>query len=356
MEYSPSILICVLNWGYGHSARCTIIAKHLLSQGHKIYLASDGDALIYLKEHLHDCTFISLPKYNIKYTKSGKWLILKMIGTFFWMIPKFCKEWLIIQKSVQKYRPDVLLSDTRPFCHTFKIPSIYLTNQMEIRPFTLGSIHRLQMRLFDRIWIPAIKQDLIGGYTTKVFKNLKKKTDYIGYLPNFSDFTSEKKEKKYFIAAILSGPEPARTQLENIVIQAFQQLDKPTVIVRGLAGASHTPNYHGNMVTFDFMPLDGVAEILSESEIYLGRSGFSGISMLIGLDIKAIVIPTKGQPEQEANAESMSRNRIAIAYDQGDFDLRRALEDIKGIQSMKNIKNLRLNFSEFLKDVQPLKN
>ena len=348
MNTPLSALICVLNWGYGHAARCTIIAKQLLQEGHPVYIASDGEALIFLKNHLEDCTFISLPEYRIKYSKSGKWLVLKMIFTFLRMLPVFVTEWIAIQKSVKKYAPDILISDTRPFCHTFKIPSIYITNQIEIRPFTLGAIHRLQMRLFDRIWIPAIREDLIGGYTTKVFKNLKKKTDYIGYLPNFSDFTREKKEKKYFIAAILSGPEPARTQMEDLVRRELKKISKPSVLVRGIADGSQTPVVEGQIKIFDFLPLEGVADIVAQSRIYLGRSGFSGISMLVGLPIKAIVIPTEGQPEQKANAESMAQNRIAVVCNLKNFDLTTALEKIQNIESLQHIRNNRFNFSELI--------
>lgn len=351
MKNSPSVLICVLNWGYGHAARCTIIAQQLLAHCHKLYVASDGDALTFLKNHLENCTFIQLPEYKIKYSKTGRWLILKMIFTFLMMLPKFIQEWINIQKAIKKYGPDILISDTRPFCQTFKIPSVYITNQIEIRPFTLGAIHRLQMRLFDKIWIPSVEGDPIGGFTTQVFEFLKKKTTYIGYLPNYKDFTSEKNEIKYYIAAILSGPEPARTQMEQIVRQEFKSIDKKTALVRGIAGGSQICNVEGNMDVFDFLPLDGVAEIVSQSEIYLGRSGFSGISMLIGLNIKAIVIPTQGQPEQEANAESMRRNGIAVAYNQDIFDLKRALEGLRNVKTLQNVPNKRLNLSELLNTI-----
>ncbi|MFN3952011.1 MAG: glycosyltransferase family protein [Thermaurantimonas sp.] len=349
METPPSVLICVLNWGYGHAARCTIIAKQLLQQGHRVYVASDGEALTFLKNHLENCIFIPLPEYRIKYSKSGKWLILKMIFTFFWMLPIFVREWIAIRKSVKKYTPDILISDTRPFCHTFKIPSIYITNQIEIRPFTLGVIHRLQMRLFDRIWIPSIEDDPIGGFTTRAFGHMKAKTTYIGYIPNYSDFTTEKKEKKYEIAAILSGPEPARTQMENLIRQELKKISQPTVLVRGIAGGSETPRVEGHVIIFDFLPLEGVADIVSQSKIYLGRSGFSGISMLVGLPVKAIVIPTQGQPEQEANAASMAQNGIAVAYRQEDFNLTHALEKIQSIKSLQHIKNHRCNFAELIK-------
>ena len=302
-----------------------------------------------MKKHLSNCIFIPLPQYKIKYSKSGKWLILKMIFTFFWMLPVFVKEWIAIQKSVKKYTPDILISDTRPFCHTFKILSIYITNQIEIRPFTLGFIHRLQMRFFDRIWIPSAEDDPIGGNTTKVFGHLKEKTSYIGYIPNFTDFTTEKEEKKYEIAAILSGPEPARTHMEKIVRKEMKKISQSSVLVRGIAGGNQTPREEGHLKIFDFLPLEVIADIVSQSKIYLGRSGFSGISMLVGLSIKAIVIPTQGQPEQEANAASMAQNGIAVACRQEDFNLTQALEKIQSIKSLQHIKNHRCNFVELLK-------
>lgn len=340
--------MCVLNWGYGHAARCTIIAQHLLNSGHTIYLASDGDALRFLQKHLPGCTFIALPEYNIRYSKSGKWLILKMIFTFFRMIPTFVREWFTIQKAIRQYKPDILISDTRPFCHSSKVPAIYITNQIEIRPFTLGVVHRLQIRMFDQVWIPAVEGDPIGGFTTRVFGSLKSKTHYIGYIPNYQDFTNVKKDKKYFIAAILSGPEPARTNMEKLVLQEFKKIDKPTVLVRGVAEGNSTPYYDLHTEIYDFLPMKDVAEILSESEIYVGRSGFSGISMMVGLNIKAIVIPTQGQPEQEANAHHMAQNQLAVAQEEEGFNLAKALLQAQNIHSLSSIRNIRLNFSELL--------
>ncbi|MFN4300255.1 MAG: glycosyltransferase family protein [Thermaurantimonas sp.] len=352
---NPSVLMCVLNWGYGHAARCTIIAQHLVNSGHKIYIASDGVALRFLQKHLPECAIIPLPEYNIRYSKSGRWLILKMIVTFFRMIPTFVKEWFAIQRAINRYKPDVLISDTRPFCHSLKVPSIYITNQIEIRPFTLGFIHRLQIKKFNQVWIPAIEGDPIGGFTTKVFGNLKKKAHYIGYIPNYQDFTTKKKEKKYYIAAILSGPEPARTNMESLVLQEFKKIDKPTVLVRGVAGGSSKPYFESHTLIFDFLTLEKVAKVLSESEIYVGRSGFSGISMMVGLDIKAIVVPTQGQPEQEANAHHLALNRLAIAMDEKNFNLAKALCELENIYSLQNIKNTRIHFSELLKTLAPLK-
>lgn len=338
---SNAVLYCILNWGFGHAARSSVIIKILLSSGFRVIVASDGAALKFVKQHHPNLRIVQLPEYNIRYSKRPKWLIFKMVITYFRSIPKFFTEWLIINKLILKEKPLLLVSDTRPFCHSFKIPSIYITNQIEIRPFIFGILHRYQMRIFSQIWVPSTESDPVGGYTTKALGAVSKKIRYIGYYPNYEDFDVRDFEKRYCVAAVISGPEPARTQLEKLLFSELQKLQKPCVLIRGLANGNQVPSYIKNIEVYDFLPLDKVAMILSQSSFFVGRSGFSGISIMIGLDIKLILLPTSGQPEQEENARSLQSRNLALVYDLENFSIQKALSEAEKISSLRNVKNSR---------------
>jgi uncharacterized protein (TIGR00661 family) len=352
MSKSNSIVLyCILNWGFGHAARSSVIIKNLLTSGYQVVVASDGAALEFIKKHVPEINVLKLPDYNITYSKRPKWLIIRMIFTFIKLTPKFFVEWITIHNFIKQEKPVLLISDTRPFCHTFRIPSIYITNQIEIRPFFLGFIHRIQMRLFSQIWIPCTEEDLVGGYTTKAFGKISDKVKYIGYYPNYRDFDVSKTQKRYFVAAVISGPEPARSQLEKTLFTELQKLQKTCVLIRGLTDGSQQSYFVKNIEVYDFLPLEKVAEILSRSSYFVGRSGFSGISIMIGLDIKLILIPTSGQPEQEENARSLSNANLASVFDLENFSIEKALRNLENVLSLCTLDNRRPDIPLLIKNL-----
>ena len=66
------ILVAPLNWGIGHATRCIPIINALIDEGFEPVIASDGQALKLLKKEFKSLTFIDLPAYNVKYSKTRK--------------------------------------------------------------------------------------------------------------------------------------------------------------------------------------------------------------------------------------------------------------------------------------------
>lgn len=46
------VIVAPLNWGLGHAARCVPIIKKLLKLGFIPVIASDGNALLFLKKRI----------------------------------------------------------------------------------------------------------------------------------------------------------------------------------------------------------------------------------------------------------------------------------------------------------------
>ena len=59
------ILYGVLNWGLGHATRSVSIIKALQQEGYTVVIASDGQALSYLKGVFGELDYEKLPGYNI---------------------------------------------------------------------------------------------------------------------------------------------------------------------------------------------------------------------------------------------------------------------------------------------------
>src|SRR5690606_9725446 len=79
LNTSKNILVAPLNWGLGHASRCVPIVQKLIEYGYNPILASDGQALEFLKKEFPNLTTTQLPSYNIQYARRGfftKWKLL----------------------------------------------------------------------------------------------------------------------------------------------------------------------------------------------------------------------------------------------------------------------------------------
>ena len=88
------IIVAPLNWGLGHASRCVPIIKELQKNNFIPIIASDGNALTFLKKEFPTLEYFELPSYDISYGKNLKWSLLLKTTT---IIRAVKKEQEIIQ-------------------------------------------------------------------------------------------------------------------------------------------------------------------------------------------------------------------------------------------------------------------
>ncbi|MDW8274180.1 MAG: glycosyl transferase family 28, partial [Chitinophagales bacterium] len=134
-----TVLLCVLNWGLGHAARCVPIIEALIKNNAKVVVASDGEALHFLQKIFPDLTFEKLPPYDVSYSSDGIlwWAMAKQIPG---LIKTIQEEARITQLLIKKYRPSLIISDNRYGCRSKEIFSVFICHQLHIQmpsPFTM---------------------------------------------------------------------------------------------------------------------------------------------------------------------------------------------------------------------------
>ena len=103
------------------------------------------------------------------------------------------------------------------------------------------------------------------------------------------------------ILALLSGPEPNRSELEEKMINILDGQDY--LMVRGVVEESQPPNPK----VVNFLTAAQLNKEVCASEIVICRSGYSSIMDMKKLDKRAVLIPTPGQSEQEYLAYYLSK-------------------------------------------------
>jgi len=334
-----NILVAPLNWGLGHATRCIPIINALLQNGFVPILASDGSALELLKKEFPQLTALELPSYNIEYPEDGtkfKWKMLKNAPA---LIDAIRSEKKLVKKWVTEYSLCGILSDNRLGVVSKKVPSIFITHQLNVlsgsTTWISSKMHQHIISKFTECWVPDFegKPNLSGklGHRKGEIENVK----YIGPLSRFTKLSAS---VRYDLFILLSGPEPQRTILQHqLGIEALQS-NKTILFVKGVIEETQKSERIGNVTFYNFMRSEQLQKAINESAMVVCRSGYTSIMDLAVLQKPCYFIPTPGQYEQEYLAERLQKQELAPYSKQEDFTFEK-LSDIRKYKGLPEIEN-----------------
>jgi uncharacterized protein (TIGR00661 family) len=348
MEFNPTktILIAPLNWGLGHATRCIPIIKALQENDCFPIIASDGVALELLRKEFPYLQTLELPSYQIEYAKNSKNFKWKLLQSCPKMIEAVLEERKMVKKWIKKYRIDGIISDNRLGVFSEKVPSVFITHQLNVltgnTTWITSKIHQHIIKKYAVCWIPDFEgtPNLSGklGHIKKADFNIK----YIGPLSRI-----QKKEipKQYDLMIILSGPEPQRGLLEEKLKKEILRFEGKIVFIKGMIENEQKKEQIENVTYYNFMNSRQLEQTFNESERVLCRSGYTTIMDLVKLEKKAFFIPTPGQYEQEYLAKKLQEEGLVPYAKQNDFKIENLseIENYKGLpfaQSNVNWKEL----------------
>ena len=331
-----NILVTPLNWGLGHATRCIPVINALQNNGYNPIIASDGVALQMLQKEFPHLKSLELPSYQIEYAKNGAFFKWKMLLNAPKMLEAIYEEKKIIKIWVKELKLDGIISDNRLGVRSKKIPSVFITHQLNVltgnTTWISSKMHQQIIKKFSQCWVPDMetKPNLTGklGHLENPDKNIK----YIGPL---SRLHKRNVEKKFDLMVILSGPEPQRGMLEEKLKKEMPLYDGNVIFIKGKIENEQKTEEIGNVKYYNFMTTDELETAFNESEMVLCRSGYTTIMDLAQLGKKAFFIPTPGQYEQEYLAKKLQKEGLVPFSKQNDFKI----EKLSQIESYKGLKN-----------------
>ena len=298
------ILFSVLNWGLGHATRSIPIINKLLSEGHDILLASDGQAGLFLNKTFPQLKYYELTPYNIRY--SNQQIEWSVFNQSFQLTRAISREHDEASKICHDQKVNWIISDSRFGVRQNHIRSTIISHQLNLisdkRLFAfLGNrINRYLLEKFDECWVPDDSLHSLSGLLSS--KDLSIPITYIG---KQSRFEYEEMEADIDVLIVLSGPEPKRTEVENKIKAALGPSRRSMVMVRGVVDQKIKEGNFGSMITYNFQNGKALNHLINRSKLVIGRSGYSSIMDYVHLNKKAILIPTPGQTEQLYLAEHL---------------------------------------------------
>lgn len=324
------ILVAPLDWGLGHAARCVPIIKGLEAAGSVPVIGADKGPLALLRQEFPHLEHVRITGTEIRLSKgiSQTWSLARQFPSMLWSIRS---EGVLLDRLRKDLRLDAVISDQRSGLRNAHLTNVLITHQLfPFTPIAQGILRKLNLhhiRKFDRCWImdeaqaPGLAGELSHG------ANLPSNARYIGTHSRFQD-EGTRTPGRYRIVAMISGPEPQRSMLEERLSEELERIPGEHLLVRGLPIARGTQQ-KGNITLVPHLNAEDLAEALRNAEHIVSRSGYTTLMDLGALGRTALLIPTPGQGEQEYLARLHSGTSRFITQTQDQLDLGKALEQLE---------------------------
>lgn len=282
------ILFASLDWGMGHLTRSSVVMNELLDLGNSIWFAGNSAQCAFIKAEFKGIACHELKGYEIT-LDSNK-------NTFFQMLLQFPKIKKAIQSEhtwlksfINQHNVDVIISDNRYGFYHDSVESVLLTHQINLQiPYFKKSVNnKLHQWIskFDSVWVPDNNDRKLTGELSN-----PKKLSNVHFIGPLCRFKPLDLPKVYDVLIILSGPEPERTNFLEHAINYIQLNNLKAFII----GAKV------DKITSVLNPTTKeLNELIESSKTIISRAGYTTIMEMTALKKDAILIPTKGQYEQE---------------------------------------------------------
>ncbi len=298
---NKKIIVSALDWGMGHCTRLSVLINILQQQNNDIIIFTTPEQKQFWIEQFPNLEIQDIPPYNIRYT--SKYSIINLSLQIPKIIKTIIKEYKTIKHYLKTNQVDYIISDSRYGLKNSLCTSIIITHQVNMQlPKALriaNKIHHILLNRFDIIWIPDFQEDqksLAGKLSHTINNKLLKKIDYINPL---SSFEASDDKPVIDVLVILSGPNPAKSELEN-KLTVFFETNLNTLNILMINCNNEDKSFKRKFINPKQLHI-----LINRSKIIISRSGYSFLmaSYQFVHTKKLILIPTPNQYEQIYLAE-----------------------------------------------------
>jgi UDP-N-acetylglucosamine transferase subunit ALG13 len=330
------VLFGVYHWGLGHATRRLGLIRALLEHGDEVtILMQPGGGMRLLKSELGDaCEYLPFQDTPAPFSRYPVVFSVRMSASMPWILAGFRREHRFTEKLVAERHFDRVVSDSRVGVWSREGPSYCI----------LHSIHRL-VPVFGRFaeWCAERGQrDLLKGFTKILIPDVAENgglSGWLGHEPNFdwgegrlayigplSSVPRMDVEQDIDVFFSVSGIEPQRGLLEDLVLDALPRLSGKIVVTLGRPKDVGECREIGGATVYDYLDRERQAEMLNRARLVMTRSGYTTLMELAGLGRKALFVATPGQSEQEYLARFHRERGHVWSVDQKHLDIPRDLE------------------------------
>ena len=335
-----TVLVAPLDWGLGHTTRCIPIINSLLAQGCNVLVAGEKAQIALFEREFPQIKGLRLKVYGIRYPVNGSLFFFKIIQQIPTFLHTIIRENRWLESVVEEEKIDLVIADNRYGLYHKKIPTIFITHQLQLH-LNNTLLERISqyflyrwVNRFTSCWVPDMVEGIAGKLShPHVLPQVP--VQYINLLSRFKKIDTAITYKYCFL---ISGPEPQRTIFEEMVFELVSEVEEEMVIVRGILNRQETGDkgpeisfeiHNSNLPStvyrlpstiYNHLPTNELAIVLQQSEYIVCRGGYTSLMELLVLKKKLIVVPTPGQTEQAYLAEILMQQNQIFSVTQKTFN------------------------------------
>ncbi len=325
------IYFSVCGEGYGHSSRDMVIAKELTKQGADVLMGSYGYVYERLKKNFNaveiDREFEMIGDggaFDLKAT------IAHSGGTAFRISKLISNE----KKIMVDYNATCVVADGRAAAvfaaYKLGIPCVIISNQTSVEPFfkecsffvrLLGKPVELTLKTMTALTENTLVPDFPPPHTVCLNtlskkKHIMKKQRFIGPVVNFDNSNNGETTDigSPFVLTLLGG-HSFRLPIFNGILKIADRFPEANFIIFTKFKCDDPP---GNVKIFEFA--NDISRYMQKAELIITQAGHSTAMETLMLAKPTLIIPDKGQFEQESNAMRMKELGVGEMLDYDSLD------------------------------------
>jgi hypothetical protein len=283
------------------------VIKALVDHGHEVTIAACGNALTVLQREFPSCRFIEFEDYPSPYS-SGRFFLPKLALYFPVLLRAVARERRETERIISRNPFDLVISDNRLGVYSRQVPSLFITHQLHFHlppalwPVELFAslLNRFHHGKFDRVIVPDNPPgplSLAGKLSRPDSDAARSRAFFAGIL---TSIPRQHIPLNLDYLVLISGPEPQRTRLEEILLPMARELDGSSVVLLGSPQRRCEITGSGDCSIRTYVTNEEKAALMNRAKFVICRSGYTTMMELAELGKKAgLFIPTPGQTEQE---------------------------------------------------------
>jgi len=309
------VFVSPLNWGLGHSTRDIPIIEELLRHGHTVTVGSSGNALALLQRECPECNFLVFKDYPAPYSDS-RFFLPAFIAGIPSVLSAFAAERRRMEQIESENKFDLIISDNRMCVYSSRTPSYFITHQLRyslpgyLYPFELLTMpfNSFFHGKFRGVIVPDIdpknidrKSDGSKNLSGKLCRSSIKRTNIRAYYAGILTGTRKLQVAEDLdYLAVVSGPEPQRSRLEEIVLRQIAALPGEKAVLLGSPQKERHEKIDEMTTVHSYVSSEEKAALMNRARFIITRSGYTTMMEMAELDKRhGLFIPTPGQTEQE---------------------------------------------------------